>query len=187
VYVDVEETMPRQALASGNVNLGSCLGVEIELYQGGVNIIAEQIVNPGELMVQISQALSTSPNIRLNSLEWRMESIIDESQPEAGYGASGETIRSSYMRAVIDGRTRLTASIVGSVEATSSVRTTRDQVQGFIDSLENIPDLKVTPISMPINLDSDAALDVQLNGNARAARFELALSAEEPVSEETPP
>jgi hypothetical protein len=149
--------------------------------------INEQIVSPGELMVQISQALSTSPNIRLNSLEWRMESIIDESQPEAGYGASGETIRSSYMRAVIDGRTRLTASIVGSVEATSSVRTTRDQVQGFIDSLENIPDLKVTPISMPINLDSDAALDVQLNGNARAARFELALSAEEPVSEETPP
>ena len=149
--------------------------------------INEQIVSPGELMVQISQALSTSPNIRLNSLEWRMESIIDESQPGAGYGASGETIRSSYMRAVIDGRTRLTASIVGSVEATSSVRTTRDQVQGFIDSLENIPDLKVTPISMPINLDSDAALDVQLNGNARAARFELALSAEEPVSEETPP
>jgi len=149
--------------------------------------IAEQIVNPGEMMVHISQALSTSPNIRLSSLEWRLESIIDESQPEAGFGATDEAIRTSYMRAVIDKRTRLTASIVGSVEATSSVRNTQDQVQGFIDSLENISNLMVTPITMPINLDSDAPLDVQLNGDARPARFELALSAAEPVSEETPP
>jgi hypothetical protein len=149
--------------------------------------IAEQIVSPGKLMVQISQALSTSPNIRLNSLEWRLESVIDDTQPEAVVGASDEVIRTSYMRAVLDKRTRLTGIIEGSVEATSSVRTARDQVQGFIDSLDNLPDVMVTPVTMPINLEPDAELVVQLNGNAVAARFELALSPEQPVAPEVQP
>ncbi|MDP3517460.1 MAG: hypothetical protein Q8S94_09870 [Pseudohongiella sp.] len=149
--------------------------------------VNEQINSPGELMVQVSRALSSSPNIRLTSMEWRLESVIDDAQPEAAFGASDEVLRTSYMRAVLDKRTKLTAIIEGNVEATSSVRTARDQVQGFIDSLESLPDIKVNPITMPINLEPDAALVIQLNGNAVAASFSLALSPEEPVVAETQP
>lgn len=159
----------------------------MDLVVNAHNTIAEQIVSPGELMVQISQALSTSPHIRLNSLQWRLESSMDDSEADDGSVPTEEATRASYMTAVLAKKTRLTAIISGSVDANASVSTTYNQVQEFVDSLENIPNLKVTPVTMPLTLDSAAALSVALNDEARPVVFELALTSEAPVSEETPP
>ena len=88
---------------------------------------------------------------------------------------------------MLDKQTRLTAILSGSVDENSSVSTTYNQVQEFVDSLENIPNLMVTPVTMPLNLDSGATLSVALNDDASPVVFELALTSEAPVSEETPP
>lgn len=151
------------------------------------DIVREQIISPAELLVQISQALGSSPNIRLSTIEWRLESIIDSSQPETISGAPESVLRTSYLRAVLDKRLQLVAVVEGSVEATSSIRTARDQVLGFIDSLDRFPNIQVTPITMPINLESNSALDVQLNGNLVAARFSLAIAPEDTVASEEQP
>jgi hypothetical protein len=43
-HVDVEETMPSQAIAARDTDLGACLGVEIEVYKGGIGIIMVKIL-----------------------------------------------------------------------------------------------------------------------------------------------
>jgi len=176
-HQELRQRFPETPIPSGTM----------DLVVSSHNIIAEQIVNPGELMVQISQALNASPNIRLDTLEWRLESSMDDSAADGGIELTEEAIRTAYLNAVLAKQTRLAAIVSGSVDANASVSTTYNQVQEFIDSLEKIPNLMVTPVIMPLNLDSGATLNVQLNDNASPVVFELALNAEAPVSEETPP
>ncbi len=176
-YEELRQNFPETPIPSSTM----------DLVVNAHNSIAEQIVSPGELMVQISQALSTSPHIRLNSLQWRLESSRDDSAADDGSAFGDEAVRASYLSAVLDKQTRLTAILSGSVDENSSVSTTYNQVQEFVDSLENIPNLMVTPVTMPLNLDSGATLSVALNDDASPVVFELALTSEAPVSEETPP
>ena len=176
-YEELRQNFPETPIPSSTM----------DLVVNAHNSIAEQIVSPGELMVQISQALSTSPHIRLNSLQWRLESSRDDSAADDGSAFGDEAVRASYLSAVLDKQTRLTAILSGSVDENSSVSTTYNQVQEFVDSLENIPNLMVTPVTMPLNLDSGATLSVALNDDASPVVFELALTSEAPVSEETTP
>jgi hypothetical protein len=176
-YQELRQNFPETPIPSSTM----------DLVVSSHNTIAEQIVNPGELMVQISQALSASPNIRLSSLEWRLESSMDDSAADDGSDPTEDAIDTAYLSAMLAKQTRLTAIVSGSVDANASVSTTYNQVLEFVDSLENIPNLMVTPVTMPLNLDSGATLSVQLNDDARPVVFQLALTTEAPVSEETPP
>jgi hypothetical protein len=176
-YQELRQNFPETPIPSSTM----------DLVVSSHNTIAEQIVNPGELMVQVSQALSASPNIRLSSLEWRLESSMDDSAADDGSDPTEDAIHTAYLSAMLAKQTRLTAIVSGSVDANASVSTTYNQVLEFVDSLENIPNLMVTPVTMPLNLDSGATLSVQLNDDARPVVFQLALTTEAPVSEETPP
>lgn len=164
-YEELREGFPDTPIASNTM----------ALIVGTHDKIVDNTINPGKALVQISQSLGQIPNIHLTQIDWALEPVTDGTQPEDMYGAEASALATSYMRATLEDRLQVRIVIAGTVQASESLRSARDQVLDFMAGLSRHQGMTVTAEAMPVDLNADTALNIQLNDNAISAAFRLSV------------
>lgn len=147
-----------------------------------VERIQQQAVSPTQIMTLISRAVALSPGIRLQQLDWQLSAPVEtvdgpptEGQPETADGGEKKAEVPALVPGLLAGKAHVTTTLNGVVFPSGGYWDAQRSVTGFIAALEQIPGLKVTPVSMPTETNPDATVKATLDDSDILAEFSLKL------------
>ena len=147
-----------------------------------VERIQQQEVSPMQMMTLVSRAMTLSPNIRLQQLDWQLstqgETVTTPSiggQPGTPGGLNVQVSVPPLVPELLAGKSGVTTTLQGIVYPSGGYGDAQHSVTGFIAALERIPGLKVVPVSMPTAINPDATIKATLDGGDIMAKFSLKL------------
>jgi len=112
-------------------------------------------ITPEPLLGLISQALETSPSVKLNQIKW----LVSE-QPNQGTSPNQQTDANGGTPGMLLGIGKPYQIVVfdGEIVPFTDYRSTLDSLALFVDKLRKQPSLQVTPLTMPIDIGSQYSL-----------------------------
>ena len=135
-----------------------------------------------QMMTLVSRAMTLSPNIRLQQLDWQLstqgETVTTPSiggQPGTPGGLNVQVSVPPLVPELLAGKSGVTTTLQGIVYPSGGYGDAQHSVTGFIAALERIPGLKVVPVSMPTAINPDATIKATLDGGDIMAKFSLKL------------
>ena len=133
--------------------------VSVDRMKAGVSVIQKHsasALSPKQFLIKISQKLESFPMIRLNSLSWRVTSGSGAVQKNGSQLIAQASIPNTYQEILIGGE----------VLSSLNLRDTIDSILQFRHALGKEGFL-VTPITMPVNLDSGASIAGDLDSEKK--------------------
>ena len=133
--------------------------VSVDRMKAGVSVIQKysaSALSPKQFLIKISQKLESFPMIRLNSLSWRVTSGSGAVQKNGSQLIAQASIPNTYQEILIGGE----------VLSSLNLRDTIDSILQFRHALGK-EGLLVTPITMPVNLDSGASIAGDLDSEKK--------------------
>ena len=133
--------------------------VSVDRMKAGVSVIQKHsasALSPREFLIKISRKLESFPMIRLNSLSWRVTSGSGTVQKNGSQLIARASIPNTYQEILIGGE----------VLSSLNLRDTIDSILQFRHALGKEGFL-VTPVTMPVNLDSGASIAGDLDSEKK--------------------
>ena len=133
--------------------------VSVDRMKAGVSVIQKHsasALSPKQFLIKISQKLESFPMIRLNSLSWRVTSGSGTVQKNGSQLIAQASIPNTNQEILIGGE----------VLSSLNLRDTIDSILQFRHALGKEGFL-VTPITMPVNLDSGASIAGDLDSEKK--------------------
>lgn len=133
--------------------------VSVDRMKAGVSVIQKHsasALSPKQFLIKISQKLESFPMIRLNSLSWRVTSSSGAVQKNGSQLIAQASIPNTNQEILIGGE----------VLSSLNLRDTIDSILQFRHALGKEGFL-VTPITMPVNLDSGASIAGDLDSEKK--------------------
>jgi hypothetical protein len=120
----------------------------MELAVGTFELIDRQAETPFALLATLSQVLDQYPTVRLRSLVWHLR------DPESTL---------SVTQMLLDNQAQLTIDVTGALQSNSSIGDSDRQLRSFINALDNVEGLRVTPLSMPVENTPDSGVSTVID------------------------
>jgi hypothetical protein len=92
--------------------------------------------------------LDQYPTVRLRSLVWHLR------DPESTL---------SVTQMLLDNQAQLTIDVTGALQSNSSIGDSDRQLRSFINALDNVEGLRVTPLSMPVENTPDSGVSTVID------------------------
>jgi hypothetical protein len=155
-YARIQESFPKTPTASDK------LGLIVKNYQNLLN----QADSPEPLLIQLSRALASSPQIELESIEWNA-GTAQASKAGAAKAPAGST---RIQSAQISGRIN--------IAQTSDYRAITQIIDQFTDALRQQPGIEVVSRRLPFDLTVEKSLsgDIGAQRATEVPRFTVVLS-----------
>ncbi|MCK5436201.1 MAG: hypothetical protein KAI88_06190, partial [Nitrosomonadaceae bacterium] len=133
--------------------------VSVNRMKDGVSVIQKVSASallPQQFLTQVSRKLEDFPMIQVNSLSWRVTSGSGATQKSGRQMITQASLSSAYQEILLGGE----------VLSSLNLRDTIDSIDQFRLALER-EGFSATPVTMPINLDSDASIAGDLDGEKK--------------------
>lgn len=163
---------------------------EMRAVVDAIENIRGQEIQPMRAMVMVSRALTPFPNIRIQNYEWRLADLSETEEVGGavqylgaagiGDGLGGENPMPVILPRLLAGKTVGIITLSGMVVPSRGYGHAQESLKQLIVALEEIPGLKVIPISMPTETKPDAAVKAKLDDGDILAEFSLKLEYQAP-------
>ena len=133
--------------------------VSVDRMKAGVSVIQKLSASallPKQFLTKISQNLESFPMIQVNSLSWRVTSGSGAVQKNGSQLIAQASLPDTYQEILIGGE----------VLSSLNLRDTIDSIHQFRHALGK-EGLSVTPVTMPVNLDSGASIAGDLDNEKK--------------------
>ena len=148
------------------------MALVVETYE----LIQDQSHSPIDIMTQISQALTHSPELQITEIDWNLiEQEKEQVNLNAGFSPPPSNPGAVLQNATMENRTRLKITIQGISYSPSSYTEAQDKVFLFLDALREIPDFTVEPMIMPTDIRVDTSLTTIVDDKEVSAPFSVQL------------
>ena len=133
--------------------------VSVDRMKAGVSVIQKisaSALLPKQFLTKISQKLESFPMIQVNSLSWRVASDSGAAQKNGSQLIASASLSDAYQEILIGGE----------VLSSLNLRDTIDSIHQFRHALGK-EGFSVTPVTMPVNLDSGASIAGDLDSEKK--------------------
>ncbi len=151
---------------------------KMELIVSTHDNILRQVFWIPDTLQQISIALAASPFLSLARIEWELVEVPLSEEEQAQFAGLVEPDEVIFQRAVLSSRTTLVTTLEGRVQSNASHREAREQVLTFTKALDDLPELTVMPVVLPMDPGESGAVATTLDGELVRAEFTLELRQE---------
>lgn len=165
-YSALRARFPETPIPSGKMEL------VVETYDR----IAAQVIDLNHILDVIGRTALVSPALTLTQIAWELQELPDEGAVDMMYaGLAPDNPEVALMKTVAAGRTVPVITLQGVVTSAGSRREARERVLAFVAALAQLSGLTVTPLTMPLDLNSASNIKTRLDGSSLAEDFVLEL------------
>lgn len=162
-YDTMRARFPETPIPSGKME------VVVETYDR----ITAQTMDLNHIFEIIGNTALVSPELRLTQIDWNLEEVPDENAALLYTGLDPDTPEVAFQKAVAAGRTVPVITVEGLVTSSGSRREARERVLNFVEALAQRSGLTVTPLTMPLDLNSASSLTTKLDNKTLEEEFVL--------------
>lgn len=162
-YDTMRARFPETPIPSGKME------VVVENYDR----IASQAMDLSQIFDIIGSTALVSSDLRLTEIYWNLDELPDESEALLFTGLVADKPEVAFQKAVTAGRTVPVITVAGLVTSSGSRREARERVLSFVDALAQTSGLTVTPLTMPLDLNSTSSLTTTLDNKTLEEEFVL--------------
>ena len=167
-YDTMRARFPETPIASGKME------VVVETYDR----IASQVMDLSHILDAIGSTELVSPELQITEIAWTLEELPDESAEVIYTGLDPDEPQVVFQKSVAAGRTMSVVTVEGLVTSSGSRRESRERVLSFVDALAERSGLTVTPLTMPLDLNTASSLTTTLDNKPLAEDFVLEIRSE---------
>lgn len=151
---------------------------KMELVVETYDRITSQAMDLNRILDAVGSSGFVMPELRITKIDWNLEEVPDEGVELIYTGQAPDSADVLLQKAIAAGRTVRVITIEGLVTSSGSRRESRERVIGFVEALAQETGLSVTPLVMPLDLNSASSLRATLDNEPLAEEFLLEVRSE---------